>query len=738
MAQLTLRTLLAYLDDTLEPTLARQLGLKVAESELAQELIERIKKVTRRRGLKTPTPTGPDDETADPNTVAEYLSDTLDSQHLEHFEETCLDSDVHLAEVAACHQILTLLLAEPVRVPPRARQRMYALVPPPASVPNRKPGKTMPVGSVLPAAAEKSESDDTDVTLLLGLGRYSTGSWWTRAGLVASGAALALMLLIAVVMALPPGQPEPPASSQNYAAVTAPHDATASKAAPAQAGAIPPPRPAPEKSAKPRKKPDEAKAPEPGKEKKLINEPIGARADRVPIGEARGLNTIMLTRSDDGPSWLRLDPAGEKGVTSYDQVVCLPGFKGDVQLESGVKVHLWGNVPELLPSRLLESRVRFHVPIPNPDGKGRESDADITLLEGRIYFSTDRAEGAKVRVRFGREIWDFTLPDSKSEVMVEVITSYVPGAPFAREDGPPPRVEANAAVLRGSASLDPGKPAKSFSDIAAPAFVEWDSKTGTVAPPEPIKPGNEYYNKFPLLLSDMAKTVEKAKTEMAGQPIKRDGVKLMLMELLSEPPSLDRMVTTQLAVCGYTAIITGDNGGDDLKPLVDLLHEETRGYARMAVLNPLSAWVAQDPGNTALLEKQIAAKTDREGEPETIVRLLRGYVSPTDPDPAALDRLVDLLNSPSVAVRELAQWNLINFVDRTAVQTEGMFRDVGFTGPDYEKYVKRWKARIAEIKAKPDKGEPEKKEPEKKQPKPTKDVKENKQPMEKKEPMEKK
>ena len=61
MAQLTLRTLLAYLDDTLEPALARQLGAKVADSEVAQKVIERIKKVTRRRGLRAPTAT-PDDD----------------------------------------------------------------------------------------------------------------------------------------------------------------------------------------------------------------------------------------------------------------------------------------------------------------------------------------------------------------------------------------------------------------------------------------------------------------------------------------------------------------------------------------------------------------------------------------------------------------------------------------------------------------------------------------------------
>ena len=52
--RLTLRTLLAYIDDTLDPAQAREIGQKVAESDVAQELIERIKTVTRRRGLTVP------------------------------------------------------------------------------------------------------------------------------------------------------------------------------------------------------------------------------------------------------------------------------------------------------------------------------------------------------------------------------------------------------------------------------------------------------------------------------------------------------------------------------------------------------------------------------------------------------------------------------------------------------------------------------------------------------------
>ena len=204
MIRLTLRTLLAYIDDTLEPDQARELGRKVAESQDARLLIERIKKVTRRRGLHVPIPDGSDDDVSDPNTVAEYLSDNLGSDQIRDMEATCLGSDVHLAEVAACHQILTLVLTEPVRVPPSANQRMYRLVEPPFSDHDRKPGKTVPVGGVAASSPAHADADDVDAPLLLGMRRYAaTDSPAARTGLIAAAVAICAFLALAVWMALP-------------------------------------------------------------------------------------------------------------------------------------------------------------------------------------------------------------------------------------------------------------------------------------------------------------------------------------------------------------------------------------------------------------------------------------------------------------------------------------------------------------------------------------------------------
>src|SRR5207244_208127 len=142
--RLTLRTLLAYLDDTLPPAQARQIGQQVAESEVAQELIQRIHAALKERRLTTPPLSGPGAK-LDPNTVGEYLDNALTGEQLAEVEQAVLDSDLHLAEAAACHQILSLFLGQPAEVPTLARKRMYGLnKQPAAAAPGPRTSKPLP------------------------------------------------------------------------------------------------------------------------------------------------------------------------------------------------------------------------------------------------------------------------------------------------------------------------------------------------------------------------------------------------------------------------------------------------------------------------------------------------------------------------------------------------------------------------------------------------------------------
>ena len=110
--RLTLRTLLAWLDGVLPQGEQEQLGVKVSSSAVATQLAERIRLAVGRSQVGTPQIDGRG-LADDANSVAEYLDNTLEADKLEAFERICIDSEMHLAEVAACH----CLLAEVARSP---------------------------------------------------------------------------------------------------------------------------------------------------------------------------------------------------------------------------------------------------------------------------------------------------------------------------------------------------------------------------------------------------------------------------------------------------------------------------------------------------------------------------------------------------------------------------------------------------------------------------------------------
>jgi hypothetical protein len=124
--RLTLRNLLNYMDDMLEPSDAAEIRKKVEESQFASDLLQRTRTVVGRMRLGSPKVTGRG-MGVDANTVSDYLDHVLDSEDVQEFEKICLESDIHLAEVAGCHQILALVLGEPASVDPKTRDRMYQL-----------------------------------------------------------------------------------------------------------------------------------------------------------------------------------------------------------------------------------------------------------------------------------------------------------------------------------------------------------------------------------------------------------------------------------------------------------------------------------------------------------------------------------------------------------------------------------------------------------------------------------
>jgi hypothetical protein len=690
MLRLTLRTLLAYLDDTLPPADARQMGQKVAENPSAQELVERIRKVVRRRGLSTP-PAGADGGPADPNTVAEYLSDALTGDRLTDFEQTCLEQDTHLAEVAAVHQILTMVLSEPVRVPPTAHARMLRLVKGKESVLDRKSGATTAVGGRQGDDLPAAEADDADAPLLLGLGSRDKAPGLT-AGFALTAAGLAAAFIASAWLAIP--SPAESASVADGGKQKATPPAVEVASVPSKPAAEPEKKPKPAEPAPPMKP---EPAPEPKKEPPpepaapppappagpdavpLVPTVPAPRADKVSAGQlARPANVVVLTRAADDDPWKRvaaLDPT----VPAAQTVVSLPGYRANVALDTGVALDLWGNLPDLLNAPgLLESRVTFHAP---PDG----FEADLSVHAGRVYLKPGKPAGAKVRLRFAGQVWDVALLDDKTDAAFEVVRTLARG-----RVSEPPAVDATLAVLAGSAGLTAGY--KSIPAVPAGEVVTWDTKGKGLDGPKKLDPNgggaaSAYFNRFPLT-TEAGKAVNLALDELSRRMADAGRAKAVFAEMLQGKGDPPGVAAARVGAFGAAAV-------GDWASLVDAINDGDRPGVRTAAVAAVRSALANDPGGAGerefrrLLGERSGVTDDQF---DAALRMLRGFGDAERKRPETMDLLVKTLDAPAVGLRELAILTLFGDVAPDARSNFPLTKyDAGGTDAGRAAAVRAWK-----------------------------------------------
>lgn len=266
--RLTLRTMLAYMDDVLEPSDAREIGQKIEESSYASSMLNRTRDVMRRLRLGAPRLSGRG-MGADANTVAEYLDNTLPPEQVPEFERVCLESDVHLAEVACTHQILTLVLGEPAEVDPESRRRMYRLgrQAEPAVAPVDHDATAPPMPRPRPEVPEYLREPD---------------AWRPRWASVAAVVFVAAALVVVVVMALGPRMDWGPLAQRD--------GQSAMKGDEGEPGAIDPasaPEGEPFAPDDPNHAADDRTAPGPGGTGRL-EQPLAPRGDRPSDADATG------------------------------------------------------------------------------------------------------------------------------------------------------------------------------------------------------------------------------------------------------------------------------------------------------------------------------------------------------------------------------------------------------------------------------------------------------------------
>ena len=170
--------------------------------------------------------------------------------------------------------------------------------------------------------------------------------------------------------------------------------------------------------------------------------PAAPSKERVAVGHyIAGRPSILVQRQAGRGAWKRVVP--NDPISTTDDLVSLPGYSSELDLDGGAHVLLRGNVREFsfafpIMDFLMESAVKLHKPEAG-------FDADLTLDRGRIYLSNHRRQGpVKVRLRFADEVWDLTLLDADTEIGVDPDQGL-----HAEHQLPRRRKAAGGAVLSG-------------------------------------------------------------------------------------------------------------------------------------------------------------------------------------------------------------------------------------------------------------------------------------------------
>lgn len=632
--RLTLRTLLAYLDDTLDPAQTRAIGQKVAESDMARELVDRIRKVTRKRALTVP----PADK-ADANVVAKYLDNDLQSEQVAEVEEQALHSEVHLAEIAACHQLLTLIMSEPASVPPSARLRMYGLVKGPEVDPNRQ----APRVASATLAPEGPLAEEEEINPLVS----------RRGGkkrLMAAGF-LSLLLIGAVWMTIKStDQPKPSPRSNEPVAENkvAPRDEP--KATPKN-DVVEPTNPPAEKTTPPMPNVPQEKAPvtETPKEKmppseqpkeaapkseppKPAEPPVEDLAasrktsdERIVVGKLSGANGLLIQSTHDGADWQRVAPNSD--LTGLSRLLSLPGVTNEVRIGDALLVEVVGQLPEVQPDvATFESVIRTFAP---PKG----FDGDLRVERGRIYVRAAKPAGAKLRLRMGDDVLDVVFTDDQSEIIADLA-----GA---------------TGVMRGQVKVRPNlRPEMTMKAAPGPALLLWQSGGGWADKPVDI---NE-----PVPVWSKTRTYTGPGRELAQE---MDGLVKRLPKLLGDPKKDLKLSVSELAYdrspLGRRLGLYCEAALDNLPPLIDALEDQANPESRSGAVIALQHWLLRSPDHSAKLQEGlITRKGMSNAQASRILTLFHGFDETAQRDPKTYARLIEELCDDRLAIRELSHWRL--------------------------------------------------------------------------------
>lgn len=617
--RLTLRTLLAWLDDTLSPAEVREIGKQVAESPFAKELVERVHRVTRQRRLTVPSKNGPD--ATDPNLVASYLDNELAAEEVAEFEKRCLTSDVHLAEVASVHQILSLI-GQKAKVPTEARHRMYHLIKGRESVAPRAP-----------RASLASEPEPVSEPIQPWITPEPPRQQWYARFLPAAAVLLLIVLFCwsAWMSLTPPVEPVPipgpglvaqgPAAGEvDNAQEKGPLNPELKKEravppADLEKGASPPAvagkeaeKPAVTEPGKEAAK-GVAATPEPG------TEPTPAKPDLPSgtLGKAEKPAGILLRYDPERREWDQL--SAETPLKDKDRLLNLAQLRSTLELGT-TKVDLVG-----------ETDVNVLAAPAQQSGR-------LELGQGRVVLK-GATPAAPFVIQLGKKSVEITPPPG-ALVGVERLNLRNPGVLVASD--PTLRVYAN----EGEVALKAGDAQETLAGPGSITFDTEGSWTGQETTPPPGWVTEAKPSPYDLQVGEQLQRYFRPGRSVLAN---------LVEALEDDQKDVRRLAISATRLAGGIALI------------VPLLHQEENPVSRRAAIHVLRAHLGEGPDASRELHSQLES-TFGADLAERVEKLLAGFTPKEAGEEATYKALVDDLSSPEVAVRELAIESLQSLTGR--------------------------------------------------------------------------
>ncbi len=602
----------------------------------------------------------------DPNTVAEYLDNSLAPDRVADFEKVCLESDVHLAEVGSCHQILAIVLGEAADVEPSTRERMYRLadrVQQQQKEKDKEPAAAAEPAIVRPridrqvAAVAPRQRRKAEVPAYL-RSAETERAWLKPAAVVGLTALLLIVLLMAIDgswlaerLGLEPSRPTtnavvasngttpsaqtPDIDSASPTQEKAPADAHASAAAPTSELKQPEsigrvtPQPAPQGAEPAAPLPREAPAtPEPATKpaetstrpvttpaaKPTETQPVPPRPAMSSVGRLVSTNEVLLRIDPQSNGWQRV-PAQEM-LNGGQKFVALPAFRPNITLANGITLELLGGTSAEL------------------DAIGEDGVPGVQVEFGRIVVLTPGRPDARLKVTAGGKRLQIAFGDAGTSMALEVRPVRAEGAD---PEAGPPQLQIPLYVASGKLTVADAA-AGLTRDVEGPAVVSLGG----------VQPAGDDLPEW--IGMDRLSPTERIGAEFLADNLTLDRPALLSLKELAEHRRVEvRTLAVQCLACL-----------GDFDPLVAALNQSDPTFKSIWIdlIIDLRAAIGRGPDTAAKVRQ--AFERQRGEKAVSLYRMLWGYsvADLRSNDGKALKELVENLDHPDVDFRVLAFRNL--------------------------------------------------------------------------------